>query len=65
MDYTIVNHQHIFDSAKFFPQCHASTIEVLPDNSVVVAWFGGTHEKADDVCNGYHVGLTLTGASQS
>ncbi len=49
MDYTIVNHQHIFEPTKYFPQCHASTIEVLPDGTVITAWFGGTHEKADDV----------------
>lgn len=30
------------------PQCHASTIVKFGD-TVVVAWFGGTHEKHDDV----------------
>ena len=31
-----------------FPQCHASTIEETKDG-LVVAWFGGTHEKHQDV----------------
>lgn len=32
-----------------FPQCHASTIIHLKNGEFVAAWFGGTHEKADDV----------------
>lgn len=31
-----------------FPQCHASTLEETK-NGLVVAWFGGTHEKHADV----------------
>ena len=31
-----------------FPQCHASTIEETP-KGLVAAWFGGTHEKHEDV----------------
>lgn len=31
-----------------FPSCHASTIEVTP-SGLVTAWFGGTHEKHEDV----------------
>ncbi len=31
-----------------FPQCHASTLEETKDG-LVVAWFGGTHEKHQDV----------------
>lgn len=49
MEYTIINHAHIFEAGKFFPQCHASTVEVLPDATVVAAWFAGAHEKAPDV----------------
>jgi len=30
------------------PQCHASTIEEIGDG-FIAAWFGGTHEKNDDV----------------
>ena len=37
----------IFDEAPF-PQCHASTI-VQTGGALVTAWFGGTHEKHDDV----------------
>lgn len=31
------------------PQCHASTLVLLADGTVVAAWFGGTREKHDDV----------------
>lgn len=31
-----------------FPSCHASTIEETPEG-LVTAWFGGTHEKHEDV----------------
>lgn len=30
------------------PQCHATTIEEI-DSGLVAAWFGGSHEKNDDV----------------
>lgn len=29
--------------------CHASTLVKLRDGRILTAWFGGTHEKADDV----------------
>lgn len=32
-----------------FPSCHASTVLPLDDGKVLVAWFGGTHEKHEDV----------------
>jgi predicted neuraminidase len=32
-----------------FPSCHASTIVETPDG-LVAAWFGGTHERNEDVC---------------
>ena len=31
------------------PQCHASTLELLHDGTVVSAWFGGTKEGENDV----------------
>lgn len=31
------------------PSCHASTLAVLEDGTVVCSWFGGTREGADDV----------------
>ena len=31
-----------------FQQCHGSTIEILPDGSIVVAWFAGTREGHPD-----------------
>ncbi len=37
----------VFEGAPF-PSCHASTIAETP-NGLVVAWFGGTHEKHKDV----------------
>jgi predicted neuraminidase len=32
-----------------FPQCHASTLVRTNDGQFLVAWFGGTHEKHNDV----------------
>lgn len=32
-----------------FPQCHASTLVRLDNGQFLVAWFGGKHEKNDDV----------------
>jgi len=39
----------IFGDDKPFPQCHASTLLRLDDGQILVAWFGGTREKDDDV----------------
>lgn len=33
-----------------FPECHASTVEALPDGSLVAAFFGGTKERHPDCC---------------
>ena len=49
MKYQVICHQHIFESERYFDQCHASTVEVLPDGTPVAAWFGGRHEKSPDV----------------
>jgi predicted neuraminidase len=43
----IVKVEFIFEKAEF-PQCHASTI-AASRRGLVVAWFGGTHEKNVDV----------------
>ena len=39
----------IFGDEQPFPQCHASTLLRLPNGLFLVAWFGGTQEKDDDV----------------
>ncbi|MFN4000253.1 sialidase family protein [Algoriphagus sp.] len=39
----------IFDSHPGFAQAHASTIEALGNGNYLVAWFGGSFEKHDDV----------------
>ena len=42
-----MSEEFVFTKAKF-PQCHASTI-CETTRGLVVAWFGGTKEKAKDV----------------
>ncbi len=44
--YKVNKHEHIFESEKYFQQCHASTIEILSCGTAVAAWFGGDSEKA-------------------
>ncbi len=39
----------IFGDERPFPQCHASTLLRRSDGQFLVAWFGGTEEKDDDV----------------
>ena len=39
----------IFGDDRPFAQCHASTVLRTDDEKFLVAWFGGTHEKHDDV----------------
>lgn len=39
----------VFEKSKGFDQAHASTIANLNEEEFVVAWFGGTEEKHDDV----------------
>lgn len=46
---TEISSEFIFGDDRPFPQCHASTIARTGDEQFVVAWFGGTHEKHDDV----------------
>ena len=45
--FKIITQQFIYDTAPF-PSCHASTIAETP-GGLIAAWFGGTHEKHDDV----------------
>lgn len=46
---TIVAKEQVFETPQPFLQCHASTVLRTTDGSFLVAWFGGTHEKHDDV----------------
>lgn len=39
----------IFEAGRYFPSCHASTILALGDGTVLVAYFAGLREGADDV----------------
>ena len=45
----VLRREFVFDKASF-PQCHASTIAETRDGQLVIAWFGGTREKHEDVC---------------
>ena len=40
---------YVFEVPQPFLQCHASTVVHTRDGKFLVAWFGGTHEKHDDV----------------
>ncbi len=46
--YTLVN-ERIFGKDRPFQQGHASTLVRTSNHKFLVAWFGGTHEKHDDV----------------
>ena len=39
----------IFPEGQHFPSCHASSLLALPDGTLLVAYFAGTAEGADDV----------------
>ena len=43
----MISAEFVYDDVAF-PQCHASTIADTP-KGLVAAWFGGTHEKHEDV----------------
>jgi predicted neuraminidase len=55
MDIQIITQHKIFKEEAFFPQCHASTLVRMKNDALVCAWFGGTHEKHDDVAIWYSV----------
>ena len=46
---TMVAKDFIFGDNRPFAQCHASTLLRTDDGKFLVAWFGGTREKHDDV----------------
>ena len=41
--------QYVFQEGQSFQSSHASTVTVLPNGEVLVAWFAGKYEKASDV----------------
>jgi predicted neuraminidase len=45
----VVSSRFIYESAPY-PECHASTIAQATGGGLVAAWFGGTKERAPDVC---------------
>ncbi len=47
--YEMTRPDFVFGEDRPFPQCHASTLVRLENGQFVVAWFGGTAEKDDDV----------------
>lgn len=46
---TMLEKDFVFGDDRPFAQCHASTVLRTEDGNFLVAWFGGTHEKHDDV----------------
>ena len=45
---TVLEEGFIFEKAEF-PQCHASTMEVLENGEIIAAWFGGEYERHPEV----------------
>jgi len=39
----------VFGKDRPFAQCHASTVVESKDGTIIVAWFGGSHERGADV----------------
>ncbi len=48
-DNQIENISYVFDEERPFPQSHASTLVRMGNGEFLVAWFGGTEERDDDV----------------
>ncbi|MDI9498999.1 MAG: exo-alpha-sialidase [Bacillota bacterium] len=49
MDFSVIRRLHLFAPGLYFEQCHASTLAVLEDGSLLCAWFAGSREGAADV----------------
>jgi len=47
--FTEVKKELVFEESKYFASCHASTITMLENGDIMVAWFAGSVEGADDV----------------
>lgn len=48
-DLEVISAGYVFEGQQSFQQCHASTVLYTGNGNFLVAWFGGTHEKHDDV----------------
>lgn len=46
---TVPEKDFVFEDDRPFEQCHASTVARMENGQFIVAWFGGKHEKNDDV----------------
>jgi predicted neuraminidase len=49
LKFTAKEKEYIFEDRRPFASCHASTVVVLQDGDVLVSWFGGAKEGANDV----------------
>ncbi|PZE20624.1 sialidase family protein [Paenibacillus xerothermodurans] len=46
--FTCIVNEHIFGSDRPFASCHASHLAALPNGDIIVVWFAGSQEGADD-----------------
>ena len=49
LNHRVVFREFVFGDERPFASCHASTLLVLEGGGILVAWFGGSREGADDV----------------
>lgn len=49
LDNQVADVSYVFDEERPFPESHASTLVRMDNGEFLVAWFGGTEEKDDDV----------------
>lgn len=49
MGHQVICREFVFGDQRPFASCHASTLLLLPNGEILVAWFGGSQEGAGDV----------------